>query len=160
MEHQQCPDPETLIKQLYDESFQPLPTNRPKRIMDVALSGTLLALSAPVALAAAAAIKIEGLLDEGAKGPVFFAQKRYGRYGKPFRMYKFRTMVDGAEDLLDDVLCQDCGRRNVLIRENDSRVTRVGRFLRRLSIDEVPQIINVLRGELSLIGPRPPLRQS
>ncbi len=155
MEHQQDTDPQKLIAELYDENFQPLPVYKSKRIMDVALSGTLLALSAPVALAATAAIKIEGLLDRRTKGPVLFSQERYGRYGKPFKLYKFRTMIDGAESQLDDLLCRGGGMQNVMKIENDPRVTRVGRFLRNRHLDEIPQLLNVLFGDMSLVGPRP-----
>ena len=80
-------------------------------------------------------------------GPVFFHQERIGQWGRPFRIHKFRTLVDGAENM---------GARYLLER-NDSRITRVGATLRRLRLDELPQLVNVLKGEMSLVGPRPTL---
>lgn len=155
MGHDKEPDMQILISQLYNENFQPVPVYRSKRIFDIALSGTLLLLCAPVALSAATAIKIEGLLDRKKKGPVFFSQERYGRYGEPFTFYKFRMMIDGAEDMLDQVIEEADGTHNWLKIKNDPRVTRVGRFLRDHHLDEIPQLINVLLGDMSLVGPRP-----
>jgi lipopolysaccharide/colanic/teichoic acid biosynthesis glycosyltransferase len=86
-------------------------------------------------------------------GPVVFSQTRIGRHMRPFKMYKFRTMLQNAEDLLDQ-LPQDSSTP-FLQRENDPRVTKVGAFLRRLSLDEFPQFLNILKGEMSFIGPRP-----
>ena len=90
------------------------------------------------------------------KGPVFFAQERAGRDGKSFRMYKFRTMVVNADQMLDE-LEPDAGNAFMFKVKEDPRVTRLGRFLRRYSLDELPQFVNVLKGDMSLVGPRPPL---
>ncbi len=122
-----------------------------KRIMDFfgALVGVI--LLSPVFLVVAALIKLEG------EGPVFFRQCRVGRDGQEFGMVKFRSMVPGAEKRLEAV--RDLNESDgVLFKvKADPRVTRVGRFLRRYSVDELPQLWNVLRGEMSLVGPRPPL---
>jgi len=112
------------------------------RTLDAALAGAGLALSSPLLLAAAIAIKLE----DG--GPVLYRQTRVGQDGRDFELLKLRTMVVGAET-------QGAG---YAVNAGDSRITRVGAFLRRTSLDEVPQLLNVLRGEMSLIGPRPTLR--
>jgi lipopolysaccharide/colanic/teichoic acid biosynthesis glycosyltransferase len=118
-------------------------------VFDVALAGMGVLLAAPLALAIAAAIKLDS------PGPVIFVQYRAGRYGKPFRMYKFRTMVVGAGEMRAGLVEERGLREPVLKFRNDPRVTRVGRFLRRWSLDELPQLVNVLRGEMSMVGPRP-----
>jgi exopolysaccharide biosynthesis polyprenyl glycosylphosphotransferase len=120
-----------------------------KRLMDIvgALLGLL--LSAPLMAAAAILIKLDS------RGPILFVQERVGRGGKPFNMLKFRTMVENAEELLDQYIDIDALEEPMFKLEDDPRVTRVGRFLRRWSIDELPQLFNVLRGEMSLVGPRP-----
>jgi len=97
------------------------------------------------------------LIKLNSKGPVFYKQKRVTKEGALFYMYKFRTMVVGADKMLDDLKKYNEADGLLFKIKNDPRITKVGRILRRLSIDEVPQIINVLRGELSLVGPRPPL---
>lgn len=115
-----------------------------KPAVDRAGAAVLLCLLAPVMAALAVAVK----LDSG--GPVFFTQPRLGRGGRPFWMVKFRTMRPGAPpEFLPD--------GSTLVRPDDDRVTRAGRLLRRTSLDELPQLLNVLRGEMSLIGPRPDL---
>jgi lipopolysaccharide/colanic/teichoic acid biosynthesis glycosyltransferase len=111
------------------------------RAVDAVGAGLGLALASPVLAAAAAAIK----LDDG--GPVFYRQRRVGRDGEEFELLKLRTMVVGAEQ-------QGAG---FAVNVGDPRITRVGRLLRRLSIDELPQLWNVVRGDMSLIGPRPTL---
>ena len=103
----------------------------------------------PVSLAAAAAIKLTS------RGPLFFRQQRAGFGGRVFTMYKFRSMRDGAEDSRTDLIHRNEMTGPVFKIRKDPRVTRVGRFLRRSSIDELPQLINVLKGQMSLIGPRP-----
>ncbi len=108
-----------------------------KRAFDVALSAAGLALSAPIWLAVAVAIKL------GDGGPVFFGQPRYGRGGVPFTAWKFRSMVPQASRL-----------PAVAAREGDARVTRVGRVLRATALDELPQLWNILRGDMSFVGPR------
>jgi lipopolysaccharide/colanic/teichoic acid biosynthesis glycosyltransferase len=110
-----------------------------RRAVDIVVSATLLVLSAPVIAAAAAAIRLES------RGPALYRQRRVGRDGRPFDVLKLRTMVDGAEHI----------GAGLAVDESDSRITRVGAFLRRTSLDELPNLLNVLRGDMSLIGPRP-----
>ncbi len=120
-----------------------------KRALDVVVASLALIILSPVLLAVAAAVRLTS------RGPVLFVQVRAGRYGMPFRMLKFRTMVADAERRLGDVI--DIGALDqpaFKVRE-DPRVTRVGRVLRRTSLDELPQLVNVLRGDMSLVGPRP-----
>jgi lipopolysaccharide/colanic/teichoic acid biosynthesis glycosyltransferase len=97
------------------------------------------------------------LVKATSKGPVFFSQIRVGRGGKLFRMYKLRTMVTNAEKLQKDLMALNEQKGSAFKMKNDPRVTSVGKWLRRFSLDEVPQFLNVLRGEMSLVGPRPPL---
>lgn len=122
-----------------------------KRLIDVVGAGLGLVLLSPVLLAAAAVM----WLREGT--PILFRQERVGLNGRPFTMVKFRTMIVGAEERLDEV--QHLNERNGVAFKatNDPRITSVGRFLRRTSIDELPQLWNVLTGSMSLVGPRPPL---
>ncbi len=122
-----------------------------KRVFDLVLSSVNLVLTAPLIAAIAIAIKLDS------PGPVFFKQERVGYRGRHFRVYKFRTMVIDAERLKGQ-LAQDNARSGPLFKmANDPRVTRVGRLLRLTSLDELPQLFNVLRGEMSLVGPRPAL---
>jgi lipopolysaccharide/colanic/teichoic acid biosynthesis glycosyltransferase len=109
-----------------------------KRFTDIVISIISLVLTIPIFILSAFTIKLES------KGPVFFIQKRAGLNGKAFNMIKFRGMIDNAINYGPE-----------LTQQNDPRVTKVGRFLRRTSIDELPQLINVLKGEMSIIGPRP-----
>jgi exopolysaccharide biosynthesis polyprenyl glycosylphosphotransferase len=120
-----------------------------KRTLDVTASCIGLILLSPVALLAAVAIKLDS------PGPVFFSQVRAGHNRRPFRIHKFRTMVVDAEDLLQEIVPFDKLSQPMFKLHNDPRVTRVGRSLRRSSLDEIPQLINVLKGEMSLVGPRP-----
>jgi lipopolysaccharide/colanic/teichoic acid biosynthesis glycosyltransferase len=115
---------------------------RLKRALDVAASAGALALGAPVLALAAAAIKLE----DG--GPVLFRQERIGKDGEAFEILKLRTMVVGADRL----------GAGYAVDEGDDRITRVGALLRRTSLDELPELLNVLRGDMSLVGPRPTLR--
>ena len=122
-----------------------------KKILDIAVSGGALILLSPLMVAIAIAIKVTS------RGPIFFSQERVGMNQRKFRLYKFRSMVIDAEELkkgLADLNEQDGCAFKI---KNDPRVTRVGSFLRRTSLDEFPQLLNVLRGEMSLVGPRPPL---
>lgn len=109
-----------------------------KRFTDIIFSILILIITFPILLISALAIKLDS------KGPVFFIQERTGLNGKPFRMYKLRGMVENALEIGPQ-----------LTQMNDPRITRVGKFLRRTSIDEIPQVFNVLKGDMSLIGPRP-----
>lgn len=98
-------------------------------------------------------------LIAGDKGPIFYAQERYGRNGKIFKMYKYRSMVVGADEKLKKLLEEDEEARKEYTEfkklKNDPRITKVGEFIRKTSLDEFPQFINVLKGEMSLVGPRP-----
>lgn len=114
-----------------------------KRLFDIVLSFVALMALSPLFLVIAILIKL------GSKGPVFFRGVRIGRYGKPFRQCKFRTMVVDAEKI----------SKVVSIPDDDPRITRVGRFMRRFNLDELPQFVNVLKGEMSIVGPRPELPQ-
>lgn len=120
-----------------------------KRTIDIMGSFAGLVISAPVMLASAVAIKLDS------SGPVFFVQERAGQNGKPFRMVKMRTMVEDAEAQLPELVDLDELSPPAFKLEDDPRVTRVGRFLRRASLDELPQLWNVLKGDMSLVGPRP-----
>ena len=123
-----------------------------KRIFDCIASGTLLVLAFPLFALCALLVRL------GSKGPVLFGHRRLGRDGEAFECLKFRSMVVGAEDLLEeDRQLRDAHRQNgfKLPTEDDPRVTRVGRFLRKTHLDELPQLLNVLRGDMALVGPRP-----
>jgi exopolysaccharide biosynthesis polyprenyl glycosylphosphotransferase len=119
-----------------------------KRSLDIVVSVVGLILLAPLFAVFAAAVKL------GSPGPVFFHQDRVGRNGRIFRMHKFRTMIDGAHEQRDELKSMNA-TTGVFKLLDDGRVTRPGRFLRRSSLDELPQLWNVLRGEMSLVGPRP-----
>lgn len=122
-----------------------------KRILDIVLSSVALLGLAPVFLSIALAIKFSS------EGPVLFSQQRVGRRGKSFRIYKFRSMVVDAEQQLGKLREQNEGSGPLFKLKVDPRVTKVGAWLRKYSLDELPQIYNVLRGDMSLVGPRPPL---
>ncbi|MCK5566326.1 MAG: sugar transferase, partial [Actinomycetia bacterium] len=122
-----------------------------KNIFDYVLGLIFFIIFIPIYLVVGLIIKVDS------RGPVFYKQKRATKDGKEFLMYKFRTMVVEADKLLEKLKDENETDGPLFKIKKDPRITRVGRFLRRLSIDEVPQIINVLRGELSLIGTRPPL---
>lgn len=124
-----------------------------KRTMDLVLSIIGGILISPVLLVLAILVKATS------PGPVLFKQNRVGRRGEEFAMLKFRSMVNNAEDLLPSLMDQrDAGNDIMFKMTNDPRVTRVGRFMRKYSLDELPQIFNVIQGNMSLVGPRPPLR--
>ncbi|MGV1050211.1 MAG: exopolysaccharide biosynthesis polyprenyl glycosylphosphotransferase, partial [Solirubrobacterales bacterium] len=130
-------------------SDPPRSTVAMKRAMDVIVSGLLLALTSPLLAAIAVAIAV----DDGR--PIFFRQRRAGKDGAPFTVLKFRTMVVDAEQLLPELVDLAALEQPAFKIVDDPRVTRTGRFLRRASLDELPQLVNVLRGEMSLVGPRP-----
>lgn len=123
-----------------------------KRLLDIIGSLCALIISSPILLGVAIAIK----LDDG--GPVFFSQARIGLHGKPFKMYKFRSMVTNAEELKKK-LAEETGQEDRFIfkMKDDPRITKVGHFIRKTSLDEFPQFYNVLKGDMSLVGPRPAL---
>ncbi|RDZ14895.1 multidrug MFS transporter [Priestia megaterium] len=123
-----------------------------KRTLDIVLTIVGLLLLSIVFLIISIAIKIED-----PKGPVLFSQKRIGKDGKEFNMYKFRSMVTDAEAKLQELLKHNETSGAMFKMKNDPRVTKVGRFIRKTSIDELPQLFNVLKGDMSLVGPRPPL---
>lgn len=122
-----------------------------KRLMDLAIGGIALILALPVIAIAAIAIAI---VDRGSP---FYSQERVGLNGRIFRMFKLRTMVEGAHEMRDDILHLNEADGPVFKIKNDPRLHPLGAFLRRTSIDELPNLFNVLRGEMSLVGPRPPL---
>lgn len=122
-----------------------------RRFLDVTVAGSALVLLSPLLALTALAIKADS------RGPVLFSQTRVGRDGKEFRIFKFRSMTTDAETRRDALLASS-DREGVCFKSrHDPRVTRVGRFIRRFSIDELPQILNVLRGEMAIVGPRPAL---
>lgn len=123
-----------------------------KRTIDVTGSLIGLILLSPLFVIIAILIKLED-----PKGSVLFYQTRIGKNEKPFRMYKFRSMVSNAEDKLKDLLAKNEIEGAMFKMKNDPRITKIGKFIRKTSIDELPQLINVLRGDMSLVGPRPPL---
>lgn len=122
-----------------------------KRAMDLCLSAFALALMSPVWLLFALAIKVDS------PGPVLFKQERLGRGGRPFLMYKFRSMKEEAEKEVSKLVDLNEAVGPLFKIRDDPRLTRVGRWLRRISLDELPQLVNVLKGEMALVGPRPPL---
>jgi len=122
-----------------------------KRLLDVVLASLGLVATLPLWLGIVLAIKLDS------PGPAIFTQDRLGLFGRRFRFHKFRSMYVDAEQRLHEVLAQNETDGPVFKMRHDPRVTRVGAFLRRTSLDELPQLINVLKGEMSLVGPRPPL---
>jgi len=113
------------------------------RALDLLLASLLLLLASPLLALAALLVRIES------PGPVFYRQRRVGRDGRPFELFKLRTMVRGAEAM----------GAGIYVVEGDPRITRVGRILRRLSLDELPNLVNVVRGEMALVGPRPTVQE-
>ena len=124
-----------------------------KRLFDIIFGFLGLLLLFPICIL----VKLS-FLYRGDKGNIFFKQERIGKDGKPFMIYKFRSMVHNAEELLEDLLKEEKYRKeweeNQKI-ENDPRITRMGSLLRKSSLDELPQLLNVLKGDMSLVGPRP-----
>src|SRR5688572_10480699 len=111
--------------------------------MDAALAAVLLAVTSPLLALAALAIRLES------RGPVFYRQRRVGLGGEPFELWKLRTMVPGAETM----------GAGIYVIEGDARITRVGRLLRRFSLDELPNLVNVLKGDMAIVGPRPTVQE-
>ncbi|MBI1798806.1 MAG: sugar transferase [Candidatus Eisenbacteria bacterium] len=122
-----------------------------KRVLDLFGATVALVLTSPVLLLAALAIKLES------RGPVFYKSTRIGRGGRPFTFYKLRSMVNGADRHRHHLTHLNEADGPVFKISNDPRITRIGRFLRSTSIDEIPQFFHVLAGEMSLVGPRPPI---
>lgn len=123
-----------------------------RRTQDIVLSSLALIVLSPVMLVTAIAI----VVDDPSAGPIF-SQVRIGRCGKPFRFYKFRSMYPDAEERLEELLEQNEMDGPVFKMKDDPRITRVGRFIRKTSLDELPQLWNVLKGNMSIVGPRPAL---
>lgn len=121
-----------------------------KRTIDILGSGIGLIILSPIFILVALAIKIED-----PKGEVFFVQERCGKSNKLFKMYKFRSMISNAEELLEELICENEMDGPVFKIKEDPRITRVGRFIRKTSIDELPQLFNILMGDMSIVGPRP-----
>lgn len=122
-----------------------------KRVLDVLLASLGLVATIPIWLVIIVAIKLDS------PGPAFFVQERVGRYGRRFRFYKFRSMQVDAEHKLSDLRHRNEADGPVFKMRRDPRVSRVGYFLRRSSLDELPQLVHVLKGEMSIVGPRPPV---
>lgn len=122
-----------------------------KRTLDIILSLIGLIIASPIFLIVGLCIKLDS------KGPIFFSQKRIGLKGKKFNMYKFRSMIINAEELKEGLKDKNEMSGPMFKMKDDPRITKVGRFIRKTSIDELPQLINVLKGEMSLVGPRPSL---
>ena len=112
-------------------------------MLDVALSAALLVLTSPLLALAAIVIRLES------RGPVFYRQLRVGRAGEPFQLWKLRTMVPGAESM----------GAGIYVLEGDPRITRTGRLLRRFSLDELPNLVNVVKGDMAIVGPRPTVQE-
>jgi len=125
-----------------------------KRVFDIVISAILLVFLMPVFLAVALAIRLED------PGPILFKQKRVGRWGTLFTMWKFRSMYTDAEERKKELTARNEMEGGVIFKmKDDPRVTKVGRIIRKTSIDELPQLWNVLKGDMSLVGPRPPVPQ-
>ena len=122
-----------------------------KRGLDIVASTLGLIVLSPIIILVAIAIKLES------KGPVLFSQDRVGKNGKIFKIYKMRSMVQNAEELKEKLLEQNEMSGPMFKMKDDPRITKVGKFIRKTSIDELPQLINVIKGDMSLVGPRPSL---
>lgn len=125
-----------------------------KRVFDLVSSTIGLIMLSPIFLILAIIVKLDS------KGPVFFAHTRYGKNGKKFKMYKFRTMYENAQDMINDFTPEQMKewKENFKLQD-DPRITKVGKFLRKTSLDELPQIVNIIKGDLSIIGPRPVIEE-
>jgi lipopolysaccharide/colanic/teichoic acid biosynthesis glycosyltransferase len=147
----------TLLRLEVEAACRPLPVEerpvqrRLKRALDVGFAAVSLIALAPLLLVVAALVRLTS------RGPVLFRQERVGHGGRPFVMLKFRSMIDGADAQKAALALHNERRGPVFKMRADPRVTSLGRFLRKYSVDELPQLINVLLGDMSLVGPRPPL---
>lgn len=125
-----------------------------KRILDIVISLFGMIILLPIFIIIATIIKLDS------KGPIFFTHRRIGKDGKEIGIYKFRTMVDNAEDLIKEFTEEQQKEfRECYKLQNDPRVTKIGKFLRKTSLDELPQVLNILKGDLSIIGPRPVIEE-
>lgn len=120
-----------------------------KRIFDITVASIVFICVLPVFLLVAIVIMLDS------SGGIFYFQERYGIGGRKFRMFKFRSMVKNADKMVDEVKVYDEDGNTIYKRPNDMRITRMGKFIRRTSLDELPQLLNVIRGDMSLVGPRP-----
>ena len=147
-EQKKCPDgtPENWEKVPEKPVYEAV-----KRFFDIVLSLLAMIILSPVLLAVALAIWAHD------RGPAIYKSTRLTKDGRPFDMYKFRSMCLGAEDMLDDLMDRNEMRGPAFKLKDDPRVTKIGRFIRRTSIDELPQLLNILKGDMTIIGPRPPL---
>ena len=148
---------QTVLERTETESktFQ-IPKSKPvydavKRVFDLVMAVLALVLLSPLFLVIAILIKKED------KGPVFYSQIRLTKGGREFRMYKFRSMYVGADKKLDELMARNEMTGPAFKIADDPRITKIGHFIRKTSIDELPQLVNVIRGDMSIIGPRPPL---
>jgi len=121
------------------------------RLVDIIVAALILLVGSPLWLLIALAIRINS------PGAVIYKQTRIGRNGRPFKVYKFRSMYKNADQVLAALMAHNEAQGPLFKMKDDPRITAIGKFLRRTSFDEIPQLINVLRGEMSLVGPRPPL---
>jgi len=144
----------STAKKYKDVLVKKTPYKVVKRVMDVILSSIGLVVLSPVFLIIALAIKIES------KGTVFFKHTRIGKNGKIIKIYKFRSMVENAEDLIQKFTPEQMKeyKENYKLTD-DPRITKIGKFLRKTSLDELPQLINIIKGDLSIIGPRPVVQE-
>lgn len=122
-----------------------------KRAIDITSALTLLLVTLPILFVTAIAVAVS------TRGPIFYVQERVGRAGRRFRMIKFRSMFVDADERLADIAALNQKSGPIFKLDNDPRVTKVGRVIRKLSIDELPQLLNVVKGDMSMVGPRPPL---
>jgi len=120
-----------------------------KKLLDIVLSFSMLVVLFPLLIIVAILIRLDS------KGPIIFGQKRIGKDGKEFTLYKFRSMIHGAEELKESLRYLDETTGPVFKIKDDPRITKIGRFIRKYSIDELPQLFNVLKRDMSLVGPRP-----
>jgi lipopolysaccharide/colanic/teichoic acid biosynthesis glycosyltransferase len=118
-------------------------SHKASRALDLLVASLVLVVASPLLAVAAILIKLES------RGPVFYRQRRVGRAGEPFELWKLRTMVPGAESM----------GAGIYVVEGDTRITRVGRVLRRFSLDELPNLVNVIKGEMAVVGPRPTVQE-
>lgn len=140
-----------LLWRKHHQKLRPKVYEISKRLFDLVASGILLLLLSPLFIALIVIVKLDG-------GPAFYSQIRIGRHGKRFRFWKFRSMVPNADKIKQELMEENESDDGVIFKiMNDPRITPVGRIIRKYSMDELPQLWNVFRGDMSLVGPRPPL---
>ncbi len=140
-----------LLYRKYYQRLRPMIFDFSKRLFDFVVSGLLLLLLSPLFLFLIVLVRLD-------RGPAFYSQTRVGRHGRTFRFWKFRSMVVNADRLKAQLMAENESQDGVIFKmRRDPRVTPIGRIMRRTSLDELPQLYNVFRGDMSLVGPRPPL---